>query len=280
MAAFYRACYSEHMSRPLVSAIVLNYRSPRDTHQCVTALLAQSMADKLEVLIVDNHSDDESIGWLRARWNGKPGVKIVETNRNIGYGRGNNAAFRHVEGEYVLIVNPDNTLPPDALQKMLDVLRTEKNAGIVGPGLVYSNGSFRPSARPFPSIADLFRKRLFGQKWQAAYDASMATKRHDVQPVDWLVGACLLLKSDFYTQLQGFDDRYFLFFEDIDLCRRCWNAGKRVLYAPNIHVLDRRQRLSGSNMLSLLTRKTTRIHAFSALQYFWKWKGAATPKAA
>ncbi len=268
------------MARPLVSAIVLNYRSPRDTHACVTALLAQTIGDKLEVLIVDNHSDDESVGWLRARWNGKPRVKIIETNANIGYGRGNNAAFRHAEGEYVLIVNPDNTLPPDALEKMVDVQKKEKDAGIVGPGLVYADGSFRPSARRFPSVLDLFRKRMNGAKWQAAYDAEMLAKRKGVQPVDWLVGACLLLKRDFYEQLRGFDDRYFLFFEDIDLCRRCWDAGKRVLYCPEIQVLDRRQRLSGNNMLSIVTRKTTRIHAVSALKYFLKWNGVPPPRAA
>lgn len=265
------------MTRPLVSAIVLNYRSPRDTHQCVQALRDQTIADRLEVLIVDNHSNDESIGWLRARWNGVAGVRIIETSENIGYGRGNNAAFRYATGEYVLIVNPDNTLPPDALARMLQVLQTEPHAGIVGPGLVYADGSFRPSARPFPSLLDLFRKRLFGKAWQAQYDADMARKRTGIHGVDWLVGACLLLRTDFYAFLQGFDDRFFLFFEDIDLCRRCWAAGKRVLYAPDIRVLDRRQRLSGSSVFSLVTRKTTRIHAKSALKYFWKWLGKPVP---
>lgn len=268
------------MTRPLVSALVLNYRSPRDTHQCVQALRNQTIADRVETLIIDNHSDDESIGWLRARWNNTPGVKIIETSDNIGYGRGNNAGFRHATGEFVLIVNPDNTLPPQALEQMLAAFGSQGDAGIVGPGLVYSDGSFRPSARPFPSILDLFRKRLFGKAWQAKYDAEMSARRTGVHPVDWLVGACLLMRSDFYASLGGFDDRFFLFFEDIDLCRRTWAAGKKVLYAPDIRVLDRRQRLSGSSVFSLLTRKTTRIHAISAMKYFWKWFGTRTPVAA
>jgi len=259
---------------PLVSAIVLNYRSPRDAVQCTKALLKQTIAETLEILIVDNKSDDESIGFIRAQFGQRPQVRIIEHRGNLGYGRGNNLAARSARGEFLLILNPDNTLPPDAIEQMLRVLRSREDAGIVGPALVHSDGTVRPSARRFPTILDLLRKRLFPDAWQATYEREMRQRRNDDEPVevDWLVGACLLMRTALFRELGGFDERYFLFFEDIDLCRRAKLRGKNVLYLPRVRVLDRKARLSGRSLFSLFTKKTTRIHVASAIRYFWKWR--------
>lgn len=259
-------------TRILLSAIVLNYRSPRDTVKCVQALRKQTIADAMEILVVDNHSDDESMGFIRAQLSGLPRVRIIEERENLGYGRGNNAASHLAQGEYLLILNPDNVLPPDGAAIMLDALKADPNAGVVGPALVYPDGSVRPSARRFPSPRDLLSKRMFPGPWHAAYEEER--KRLTSAPavdVDWLVGACLLLRTDLYKELGGFDERFFLFFEDIDLCRRIHALGKKVLYLSSLHVLDRKGRLSGSNIFSLFTRKTTRIHLASAIKYFFKW---------
>jgi len=258
---------------PRVSAIVLNYRSPRDTVQCVNALLTQTIAETLEILVVDNKSDDESIGLIRAQFGHTPQVRIIEHRGNLGYGRGNNLAARNARGEFLLILNPDNTLPPDATWQMLRVLRSREDVGIVGPALVHSDGTVRPSARRFPTISDLLRKRLFPDAWQATYKREMRQFGND-EPVqvDWLVGACLLMRTALFRRLGGFDERYFLFFEDIDLCRRAKLLGKNVLYLPRVRVLDRKARLSGRSLLSLFTKKTTRIHVASAIKYFWKWR--------
>ncbi len=255
---------------PLISAIVLNYRSPRDIVRCVQALKQQTIAHQMEILAVDNHSDDESIGFMRAQLTELAGVRIVEQRKNLGYGRGNNAASTLARGEYILIINPDNILPPDGVVIMLAALRSDPDSGIVGPALVFPDGSLRPSARTFPRPSDLLRKRLFPKTWHAAYEKQRhATKMHNV---DWLVGACLLLRTDLYRQLGGFDERFFLFFEDIDLCRRIHARGKKVIYLSSLKVLDRKVRLSGSSIFSLFTRRTTRIHLSSALKYFWKWR--------
>lgn len=258
--------------RILLSAIVLNYRSPRDTVKCVQALRKQTIADAMEILVVDNHSDDESMGFIRAQLSGLPGVRIIEERENLGYGRGNNAASHLAQGEYLLILNPDNVLPPDGAAIMLEALKADPSAGVIGPALVYPDGSVRPSARRFPSPRDLLSKRMFPGPWHAAYEEER--KRLMSAPavdVDWLVGACLLLRTDLYKELGGFDERFFLFFEDIDLCRRIHALDKKVLYLSSLHVLDRKGRLSGSSIFSLFTRKTTRIHLASAIKYFLKW---------
>ena len=179
-------------------------------------------------------------------------------------------------GEYLLIINPDNMMPSDALEKMLDVLQKHPDVGIVGPALIHPDGSVRPSARSFPTVLDLLRKRFSPNHWQAKYEESARTLvKNDRREVDWLVGACVLINTDFFRSLGGFDERFFLFFEDIDLCRRVRLKGKKVLYLPHMHVLDRRMRLSGSSIFSLLRRKTTWIHVLSAIKYFWKWRAAS-----
>ncbi|MSR68055.1 glycosyltransferase family 2 protein [Candidatus Peribacteria bacterium] len=261
--------------RPLVTALVLNYRSPRDTIRCVEALLAQTIASELEILIIDNHSDDESIGWIRSRYQNTPDVRMIEERDNTGYGCGNNAGLTFVDSEFLLIINPDNTMPSDGMERMLLSLRNHPDAGIVGPALVHPDGTVRPSARQFPKMIDLLQKRLFPDAWQTNYAEWVRSveKQQEVE-VDWLVGACLLMRTELFRSLRGFDPRFFLFFEDIDLCRRIHLLGKKVLYLPHVRVLDRKHRLSGSSMLSLLRRKTTWIHFASALKYFWKWHGS------
>lgn len=257
---------------PLLSALVLNYRSPKDTVRCVQALLAQTIADRMEIIVVDNHSCDESISFIRAQLGHEPLVRIVETRENLGYGRGNNVAAGSARGEYLLIINPDNTVPKDAAEQMLKHLQAHPNVGIVGPALVYSNGSVRPSARALPTLRDLLRKRLFPSLWHDAFEQERQrfAERESVE-VDWIVGACLVLQTTDFKRLGGFDERFFLFFEDIDLCRRIRQIAKSVVYLPRIRVGDRKERLSGGSIFSMLSRKTTRIHLWSAVKYFWKW---------
>ncbi len=256
---------------PTISALVLNYRSPADTVKCVEALLAQTLAQEMEIIIVDNHSCDESVGWVRARFGSLPSVTILETRENIGYGRGNNLAASIARGECLLIVNPDNVLPPDAAERLLRTAQQRPDIGIVGPALVYPDGTLRPSARTFPVMRDLFHKRLFPEQWHRTYARDMTEKNTAPVPVDWLVGACLLIRTTVFRDLGGFDERFFLFFEDIDFCRRAKKLGYGVLYDPTVRVKDRERRLSEGGILSPLWKKTMRIHLMSAWRYFRKW---------
>ncbi len=277
------------MGSPLVSAIVLTYRSPKDTLACVRALLGQTLGDAIEVIVVDNHSDTDSIGILRTQLPKDPRIRLVETKRNLGYGKGNNFGVRYATGEYLLIINPDNMMPSEALQKLALKMEKDPTIGILAPKLVFPSGTVRDSARAFPSFFDVFIKRtalrhLFPGRI-AAYtqQGSRGTQSGgrgiarnaptSPREVDWIAGACLLLRRSFFNELQGFDPRFFLFFEDIDLCRRTWAAGKRVVYDPTITVADREHRLSEGGVLTLLTKKTVWWHLASAVKYFWKWRG-------
>lgn len=263
--------------RPTVSAIVLNYKTPKDAVRCVRALLRQTIVDRMEILVVDNHSQDDSIGVIRVTFRSEPRVRILETPRNIGYGKGNGLAIRQAEGTFLFIINPDNELEPDGLQKMVGAMEADPSIGILGPRLLQEDGTIRDSFRTFPTPTDIFIKRTFLRRFFPERMRRYLQHSEDplsVRDVHWLAGACLLIRRDFYEQLGGFDPRFFLFFEDTDLCRRCWATGKKVVYFPLAAATDRKHRLSQGGFLSIFTKKTVRIHLVSAAKYFWKWRDA------
>ncbi|MDD5041738.1 MAG: glycosyltransferase family 2 protein [Candidatus Peribacteraceae bacterium] len=264
--------------RPLVSAIIVTTWSAQDAVKCVQALLQQTIASDLEILVIDNHSEDDSIGTLRVRFGHHPRVRLLESNRNRGYGAGNNYAAQFARGEYLLIINPDNELEPEGLERMVQTLRQDPSIGILAPKLEYPDGRVRESARAFPTLLDVLIKRTFLQYlFPGRLRHYLQTDAPDLplRDTDWVVGACLFFRKDFFDQLGGFDQRFFLFFEDMDLCRRCLGAGKRVVFASSIVARDRKQRLSGGGFFSLLLKRTGRIHIASAVKYFWKWKSEA-----
>jgi len=261
---------------PLVSAIVLTTWTPGYAVRCVAALRGQTIADQIEIIVVENHSQDDSIGILRTRLKDIPTVRLIETPENHGYGWGNNFGATYATGKYILIINPDNEPEPNAIEKMVAMMEADPSIGILAPRLQYGDGTVRQSSRSFPTILDVIIKRIpllqpFFKQRIARYLQSGVTSL-EPRDTDWVVGAVLMLQLDFYRELKGFDERFFLFFEDMDLSRRTLKVGKRVVYAPRITVRDRKDRLSGESFLSILLKKTGRIHIASAVKYFWKWR--------
>ena len=265
---------------PLVSAIVLNYKNPQYTVQCVHNLLRQTIADRMEILVVDNHSCDDSIGILRNRLGEEPSVRIIETPENLGFGGGNNFGERYAHGTYILILNPDTEPAQSSIEQLVEHLEQDQTIGIIAPKLEFADKSVRDSFRRFPDISDFIIKRTALR--HVLHDRLNRYLRRSIHPtetcdVEWVVGAFMLLRRSLYESLEGFDERYFLFLEDTDLCRRCWEAGFRVVYSPQTTASDRKQRLSGDGFLPIILTKTGRIHITSAIKYFWKWHGKALP---
>lgn len=261
---------------PLLTAVVLNYRTPKEVARCVHALRAQTVADRMEVLVIDNHSEDDSIGLIRSQLKNLPGVRILETPQNAGFGSGYNLGIGQARGRYLLLNNPAKLLSPGSAEKMMHALDADGAIGILGPQLLYDDGTIRDSYRSFPKPLDVVIKRTFLGSWfpkRMRRYLQWDENPDAVRDVDWVIGGCLMMRADLAKRLQGFDPRYFLFFEDMDLCRRCWHAGLRVVYFPLATATDRKRRLSEGGVWTLLTTRTGRAHIASALKYFWKWRG-------
>jgi N-acetylglucosaminyl-diphospho-decaprenol L-rhamnosyltransferase len=262
--------------QPLVSVLILNFRNANATVRCVKALQEQTLISQIEILVIDNHSDDDSIGILRTQLQRYRNVRFIETPSNDGFGSGYNMGVSYAVGEFVLVNNPDKVLEPDGIEKMVTHLQKNDEAGIVAPRLIHSDGTQRLSIRRYPHISDIVSRRsFFGNMFPSYLDGYLMkdTNLDEEQEVDWAIGGCFMMSRDLFQTLGGFDERFFLFFEDTDLCRRCHEVGKKVIYLPSVRASDRKNRLSGENFWDLLFKKTGRIHVSSAFKYFWKWKG-------
>ena len=270
------------MSDPLISAIVLfhNQRSALEAAACVRALKGQTIADNLEVIVVNNNADPAAV---RSFSDSTKDQKIlsIHTGANLGYGRGNNLGAKSAQGKYLLIINPDNRLEPNALATMMKYLEERDGVGVVGPKLVFPDSSVRDSYRSFPKPLDVIIKRT---PLQHFFQGRMKTylqwdqNPDAIRDVDWMCGACILLRRKLYEELGGFDERFFLFFEDCDRCRTIGEKGFRVVYLPTAVAHDNEQRLSAGGILSFFTKKTVRVHTISAIKYFWKWRGKPLPR--
>jgi N-acetylglucosaminyl-diphospho-decaprenol L-rhamnosyltransferase len=262
---------------PLVSAIVLfhDVRSASEAASCVEALRAQTVASELEVILVDNGTGGKTSELLRRFLGQGDAISMIRLQENMGYGRGNNEGASHAYGTYLLIINPDNRLDPHALKTMMQYLEAHNDVGVVGPKLIFPDGTTRDSYRTFPTMMDILIKRtplrLFFRNRMKKYLQWEADPDH-IRNVDWICGACLLMRRSHFEELKGFDPRFFLFFEDTDLCRRMRGKGLLVTYLPQAKAHDGKLRLSSGGMLSFLYRPTVRIHIASAVKYFWKWR--------
>lgn len=258
----------------LVSVLILNYRNPIAAVACAKQLLSQTMKDQLEIIVIDNHSCDDSIGVLRNQLGDLDQVRIVETPKNHGFGYGYNFGARYATGEFLICNNPDKILPEDGVEKLIEKLQSDASVGIVAPRLLHPDGSMRLSLRAFPRVIDILSRRsLLGTLLPGVLRRYLMLDRDPEmeQEVDWVAGGSFGIRRSLFNEIGGFDERFFLFFEDTDLCRRVHLAGKSVLYYPQVTGRDKRRRLSGESFFDLLFKKTGRIHVLSAWKYFWKW---------
>lgn len=260
-----------------LSITIVNYNQKYFPRLCVEAL-KKSMCDfDFEIIICDNNSKDESLAYLKTAF-GKGDIKLVEPGRNLGYGRGHNFAARDAKGKYILILNTDITVEPDTLQKLVDYLESHDDVGIVGPKLLYHNGEVQQSCRRHFHFFDLFIKRSFLKRvwpFKKRYRKYiMGDFNHEsTQTVDLITGAFMMMPKQLFDKIRGFDERYFLFMEDFDLCRKVQDEGYKVVYYPEAFAWHYHKRLSEGSFTKLLFNKISWFHLASAIKYHWKWRG-------
>jgi GT2 family glycosyltransferase len=219
-------------STPRLSVVVVNYHQWHDTAELVRQLRASDCLDNgaAEVVVVDNHSERHP---LAGRLRRSPGVSMRRWRRNHGFARAVNEGCRLSRGEWLLLLNPDMTLDPgfaDAALALADRRAAEEpRVGIVGFALRNPDGGPQPSSGPFPTLAGTLLG-LLRPRSRRKYDAGPPNIR---RPVDWATGCCLLIRRTCWRQLGGLDPDYFLYYEDVDFCRRARAAGWTVVHEPS-----------------------------------------------
>jgi GT2 family glycosyltransferase/glycosyltransferase involved in cell wall biosynthesis len=214
-----------------VSVVIVSYNTRGMLHRCLEALIAQALP--MQVLVVDNASTDGSVDMVREEF---PAVELKVLDDNAGFARANNVAFDECRGRYVLLLNSDAFLEEGALRELLATAKRHPDAGAIGARLLNPDGTLQRSAWPFPRTARLLLEAFGVHRIlrRTALLEDLGTWSHDEErEVDFLIGACLLLRSDALREVDGFDEEFWLYGEEADMQRRMADRGWRVILAPN-----------------------------------------------
>lgn len=257
-----------------LSIIIVTYNQFDKARACLASIFSSRLGGlSFEVIVADNASTEGDADILKQAF---PEVKVIKSPRNLGMGAGNNLAAAEARGEYLLILNPDTELHTEAATTMLEYLKNHPSAGIVGPKLMYPDGERQVSFYRFPNLLLPFIRRTFLGRLFPKFLASYLMSDLDLdqsQKVDWMMGSCLMLKTELFRRLNGFDERFFMYFEDTDLCKRISQLKLEAVYLPTATVIHHHGRASAKHhwLWSILTNRMARIHLLSYLKYFHKW---------
>jgi GT2 family glycosyltransferase len=246
------------------TVVIVGYRAYPELRQCLSSLVRHE--PDIDVIVIDHASDPGEAAMLAAAF---PRVVYRQTERNPGFGAGVNAAAREAHG-HLLLLNPDCELTMPIAAPLLAVLATEPRAGVVGGLVREPDGTVQASARGFPDATTGLAGRT---AWLSRVlpENSLTRRNLTTQPlggvrqVDWVSGALMLIRREAFDALDGFDERFFLYWEDADFCKRAALAGWSTWYAPVAEVVHRTARASRHAPV----RSLAAFHV-SAFRYYWK----------
>ncbi len=257
----------------MISIVTVNYQNLSTLETLWNSLQRNEIQD-FEWIIVDNNSPTGDAEILQDYFKDEPKVFVITLNENVGFGEACNLGADFSKGEFLVFINPDIELTQYCLKTLLTTIEDSSHGGaIVVPQLVNKYQTAQENCRKFPTMLELFGRRL-KNKTAEAINTDSAT----MVPVDWAQGSFLFMKKSFFMDLGGFDSRFFLFMEDTDLCRRCWESGWRIFLVSSARAIHGTKRLSGGHIFKAIFKKTFWIHVNSAIKYFQKYRGKKTPK--
>lgn len=208
---------------------IVNFRSRRYLERCLFSISESlPIGVETEILLVNN--EEAPLGEITRKMNDKVGLKVHEIGKNIGFGRAHNAGFGESQGDVVLFLNPDTRVLPGALQALLDVFEDQR-VGITGSILVDSAGKIEPDCfglrrTPLSTIGG----KIFSQK-RYSYRAD-----GEIFETDWVSGGAMLVRRSVFEKMGGFDENFFMYFEDVDLCLRVKKQGVRIAVNPRARI--------------------------------------------
>jgi N-acetylglucosaminyl-diphospho-decaprenol L-rhamnosyltransferase len=222
-----------------VSVIIINWNSREYLKECLQSLIRHTKEITYEILVLDNASFDGSAEMIAAEY---PQVNFIQVRKNLGFAAGNNLAARRATGEMLLFLNPDTALQCDALSFLYQALKADQQAGVAGARLLNSDRTVQTSCiQAFPTVLNSFidsdfLRKLFPRAAIWGMKPLFSTSNEPSQ-VDAVSGACLMIRRSLFDMLNGFDERYFMYTEDRDLCYRAYVSGCARLHVPSAVVV-------------------------------------------
>ncbi|MBU2416042.1 glycosyltransferase family 2 protein [Patescibacteria group bacterium] len=259
-----------------LSIIIVNYKSKEKTLNCIQSIKESDLDNlKYEIIVVDNASQDDSQKIITLQY---PEINFIQSEKNLGMGGGNNLGIKQSQGEFILILNPDTTVKKDAIKTLYEYIKNNKQAGIVGPKLLNTDNTLQYSCWRFPIFYNpIFSRTIIGKLFPKIFN-NFTMKDFDhasIRQVDWITGACMMIRSNILSKIgKGFDEHFFMYFEDTDLCRMMRKIDYKVIYCPHAIVMHEHQQQSMKMpwYISPFLNKPAREHIKSWIKYFWKYR--------
>ena len=217
-----------------VAIIIVSHNTRKDLENCLQSLHDHPPTATHEIVVVDNASRDGSVEAVRSRW---PDVRVIALNSNVGFAAANNAGIRRTQSELVLLLNSDTIVPPGAIDRLIAAIRELPGASVVGPRIVNADGRSELSyGRMMTPFAEL-RQKLLMRHASAVRLAELTSK---TRRVDWVTGACLLVRRQDAEAAGLLDERYFMYCEDVDFCAAVRANGGKVYFTPRAQIVHLR----------------------------------------
>jgi N-acetylglucosaminyl-diphospho-decaprenol L-rhamnosyltransferase len=265
------------MANPQLSIIITHYKTPHLLLSCLKAIEENLNNIKYEVFVSDSEANAGTAFLIQYH---HPKVKHLAFKRNVGYARLVNKGLDNAQGRFILILNADTVIEDEnAIKKMMDFLENNKQVGIVGPKLINIDGTLQKSFFKEYTLNSVLARRTL---WKKTHWGKRALEKFELQKkkkdkpfkVDWVMGSAMMTTRELVNEIGKLDTRYFMYFEDVDWCRRFREAGYQVYYLPNAKIRHFHLKESDSKkgIIDIFTNKLTRIHILSYFKYLIKWR--------
>lgn len=247
------------MSMITLSIIILSYNTRELTRKCIESIIAryekELKSGEFELIVIDNASSDDTVGTINKSY-----VKLIKNKENYGFAKGSNIGARVAKGKYLFFLNSDTKILDRGLLQMIAYLNQHELVGVLGAKLYNVDGSEQKSAGSFYTLPLVFLM-LFG----ADRAGFLRSSPKDIQKVDWVSGGAMMVRSDFFKSLDGFDEAFFMYVEDMELCFRAKKEGFATYFFPKVAI--EHKTLGSSN------RTFAILSIYKGLLYFYKKHG-------
>lgn len=258
-----------------LSMVIVNYKNYALTIECIESVLKTVKNICYEIIVVDNDSPNESYEKLKGKYGDINNIRVIKNDNNAGFGAANNLGAELSTSKYILLLNPDIIVLDNAIEIMLDKLKSDDTIGLVSGKLLNKDGSTQASCRrilpfnQFLASRTPLSKITSKEKKEKINDIYiMSDYDHTTEKVvDWVMGACMLMEKEYFFKLGGFSKEYFMYFEDVDLCYKVKKSGKKVLYLPEAKMIHLHNQESTKKL-----NKMSLIHLQSMIKFYYKYK--------
>lgn len=232
------------------SFIIINYRTKELTEQCLDSIFSVCQKDKFEIILVDNNSNDGSNEFLSKKYGEK--INLISSEKNLGFGGGNNLGAKLAKGDFLFFLNSDTIIKEDILTPIENAFKSNKQIGIIAPTLINADQSIQKKAcGKIPNL-----------KWLILKNLKIIKDKESHNNAEWVSGAALVIRKNIFEQVSGWDENFFMYLEDTDLCKKISAIGYKIKIIENklIH-------LGGKSPINNTAR---RLVYFNSQDYFFK----------